>query len=35
MQLPEPFVEIGSVSEGAGVTVDGTSYDGPTGHTHF
>jgi hypothetical protein len=23
------------VSEGEGVTVDGATYEGPTGHTHF
>jgi thiamine-monophosphate kinase len=33
--LPEGFHAIGSVSDGAGVTVDGAEYDGPTGHDHF
>lgn len=33
--LPEPFRRIGTVSAGAGVTVDGASYDGPTGHRHY
>lgn len=33
--LPEGFVQIGSVDAGQGVTVDGASYDGPRGHTHF
>jgi thiamine-monophosphate kinase len=37
--LPEGFRVIGSVSEagphGPAVTVDGASYGGPTGHTHF
>ncbi|WP_310962827.1 thiamine-phosphate kinase [Nocardioides terrisoli] len=33
--LPEDFVLIGEVHEGAGVTVDGATYDGPAGHTHF
>jgi thiamine-monophosphate kinase len=33
--LPEGWSEIGVVSEGSGVTVDGAAYDGPTGHTHF
>ncbi|HEY6932559.1 MAG TPA: thiamine-phosphate kinase [Marmoricola sp.] len=33
--LPEPFHAIGSVAEGAGVTVDGAAYEGPTGHSHF
>ena len=32
---PEGWQVIGSVSEGAGVTVDGAPYDGPTGWTHF
>jgi len=34
-QVPERWTTIGTVSEGSGVTVDGTTYDGPTGHTHF
>ena len=33
--LPEGWTAIGSVSEGAGVTVDSGEYDGPTGWTHF
>jgi thiamine-monophosphate kinase len=33
--LPEGWTRIGEVTEGAGVTVDGTTYEGPTGHTHF
>lgn len=33
--LPEGFHAIGSVTDGAGVTVDGAEYDGPTGHDHF
>ena len=33
--LPEGWSEIGAVSEGSGVTVDGAAYDGPAGHTHF
>ena len=33
--LPEGWSEIGVVSEGSGVTVDGAAYDGPAGHTHF
>ncbi|SFC42065.1 thiamine-monophosphate kinase [Nocardioides terrae] len=33
--LPEGWREIGSVSDGDGVTVDGKPYDGPTGWTHF
>ena len=33
--LPEGWSAIGEVAEGAGVTVDGAPYDGPTGHTHF
>jgi thiamine-monophosphate kinase len=33
--LPEGFHAIGSVSDGAGVTVDGAEFDGPTGHDHF
>jgi thiamine-monophosphate kinase len=34
-RVPEGWLEIGSVSEGSGVTVDGGGYDGPTGWTHF
>jgi thiamine-monophosphate kinase len=33
--VPETWLHIGEVSEGAGVTVDGATYDGPGGHTHF
>jgi thiamine-monophosphate kinase len=33
--LPAGWTVIGSVAEGSGVTVDGATYDGPTGHTHF
>lgn len=33
--LPEGFRQIGTVTEGEGVTVDGGEYDGPTGHDHF
>ena len=33
--VPEGWTVIGSVSEGGGVTVDGATYDGPTGWTHF
>ncbi len=33
--LPEEWLVIGRVSEGAGVTVDGVSYEGPPGHEHF
>jgi thiamine-monophosphate kinase len=33
--LPDGWLVIGSVTEGSGVTVDGASYEGPTGHTHF
>jgi thiamine-monophosphate kinase len=34
-RVPEGWLEIGSVSEGSGLTVDGAGYDGPTGWTHF
>jgi len=34
-EVPDGWTEIGSVSEGSGVTVDGEPYDGPTGWTHF
>jgi thiamine-monophosphate kinase len=34
-RVPEGWLEIGSVSKGSGVTVDGGEYDGPTGWTHF
>src|SRR4051812_24552532 len=33
--VPEGWLVIGSVTGGAGVTVDGAPYDGPTGWTHF
>jgi thiamine-monophosphate kinase len=33
--VPEGWTVIGSVSDGSGVTVDATAYDGPTGWTHF
>ncbi|MCD9197376.1 thiamine-phosphate kinase [Aeromicrobium wangtongii] len=33
--LPPGWTRIGEVAEGAGVTVDGEVYDGPTGHQHF
>src|SRR3954451_3489417 len=33
--LPEGWAEIGAVSEGAGVTVDGGPWHGPTGHLFF
>jgi thiamine-monophosphate kinase len=33
--LPEGWAEIGAVAEGAGVTVDGAAWQGPTGHLHF
>jgi len=33
--VPAGWTEVGSVSEGEGVTVDGAEYDGPTGWTHF
>lgn len=33
--LPEGWLRIGTAGEGEGVTVDGTAYEGPTGHTHF
>jgi thiamine-monophosphate kinase len=36
VSLPEPWVVIGRVTEGTGVTVDGRHYtDGPTGWDHF
>jgi thiamine-monophosphate kinase len=34
-RLPDGWRQIGEVGEGDGVTVDGASYDGPAGHTHF
>jgi thiamine-monophosphate kinase len=33
--LPDGWTQIGEVSDGAGVTVDGSQYDGPAGHQHF
>lgn len=33
--LPEGWLRIGTAGEGEGVTVDGTAYEGPAGHTHF
>ena len=37
--LPDGWVRIGTVTapapDGPGVTIDGSSYDGPTGWTHF
>lgn len=33
--LPERWVRIGEVHEGAGVTVDGEAFEGPGGHVHF
>jgi thiamine-monophosphate kinase len=33
--VPAGWLEIGTVTEGSGVTVDGAAYEGPTGWTHF
>ena len=33
--VPSGWTVVGAVREGAGVTVDGETYDGPTGWTHF
>jgi thiamine-monophosphate kinase len=33
--LPNGWTRIGEVTAGEGVTVDGSPYDGPAGHTHF
>lgn len=33
--LPDGWQRIGAVAEGSGVTVDGTVYEGPSGHQHF
>ena len=33
--VPEGWHEIGTVSEGEGVTVDGAAYAGETGWQHF
>jgi thiamine-monophosphate kinase len=35
VELPVGWSAIGEVSEGAGVTVDGVDYEGPSGHQHF
>jgi thiamine-monophosphate kinase len=34
-RLPDGWTPIGEVGEGDGVSVDGSPYDGPAGHTHF
>ena len=34
-KLPAEWQQIGSVSEGSGVTVDGAEHEGPAGHQHF
>jgi thiamine-monophosphate kinase len=34
-KVPQGWTVVGSVLEGAGVTVDGAPYDGPTGWTHY
>jgi thiamine-monophosphate kinase len=34
-RVPDGWLEIGSVAEGSGVTVDGVAYDGPAGWSHF
>jgi thiamine-monophosphate kinase len=33
--LPDGWTAIGTVADGAGVTVDGETYGGPAGHQHF
>jgi thiamine-monophosphate kinase len=33
--VPEGWRTVGEVRIGEGVTVDGSAYEGPTGHTHF
>jgi thiamine-monophosphate kinase len=33
--LPSGWTQVGRVSDGSGVTVDGQVYDGPEGHQHF
>ncbi len=33
--LPEEWLVVGTVAEGSGVTVDGTTYEGALGHEHF
>lgn len=33
--LPQGWTRVGTVLEGAGVTVDGQEHDGPPGHQHF
>jgi thiamine-monophosphate kinase len=35
VDMPEGWTRIGEVHEGGGVTVGGSTYEGPTGHTHF
>lgn len=34
-ELPAGFTVIGQVADGSGVTIDGTTYEGETGHAHF
>jgi thiamine-monophosphate kinase len=34
-RVPDGWLEIGSVAEGSGITVDGAAYDGPAGWSHF
>lgn len=34
-ELPDGWTRIGTVSDGAGVTVDGAPYDGESGHQHW
>ena len=33
--VPEGWLVVGEVGEGSGVTLDGATYEGPTGWTHF
>lgn len=33
--VPKGWTVIGACADGAGITVDGASYDGPAGHQHF
>lgn len=33
--VPTGWTRVGTVSDGSGVTVDGATYDGATGHQHF
>lgn len=35
LAVPDGWLRIGTIGTGAGVTVDGAEYDGPTGWTHF